>query len=391
MENQEQSTQPQTPAQPVIPLAPVTFEPEKSFPKWPLIIMVVILIITLLTGAYFLSQKSATENPTPTKTVIKSTPTATPTPNETANWKTYVTSNYSIKFPSNWFTRPYFADIGEIRCVEFSDIANPQDIPEKISPSGHSVIQMCSYIGYNASLNDLYNNDSFIKNDNTIQTFSINNYKGLKAEDSSPLGGTETLAFLENPGSTKGFIRLINRTGDIKIFNQMVSAFKFTPTAQADDGPSWTMYTSEKGKFEIQYPPTWKQPVNKEGCDPSFFDRSLYLGPDDKSVLVCQSSYVGQMDVSSIEGDKRTDSYYNLTTGFSNIKKQDVTALNVVGQRIEGVASGQWGEGALEDGTKVVHYIFYIYGRTYVASYIGTPHDVLADFDLMVSTLKFTQ
>jgi hypothetical protein len=47
----------------------------------------------------------------------------------------------------------------------------------------------------------------------------------------------------------------------------------------------------------------------------------------------------------------------------------------------------------LPDGTKVVIYLFYAHGRTYVVRYgqrIGEP-DILRDFDLMITkTLKFS-
>jgi hypothetical protein len=173
---------------------------------------------------------------------------------------------------------------------------------------------------------------------------------------------------------------------------QILSTFKFTDqTTQADPTANWISYTSEKGKFSLSYPPGWVQPTHKEMCNPGLFDRALYLGPDDRSVLVCQSSYTGQMYVVSVEGDKRTDSSYNLSTGFANIQEQDVAVSGIVGQRTEATASGQWGEGSINDGTTVVHYLFYAYGRTYITSYIGAPHDVLKDFDSMVKTLTFMQ
>jgi hypothetical protein len=144
---------------------------------------------------------------------------------------------------------------------------------------------------------------------------------------------------------------------------------------------------SAAGKFSFSYPKEWQQPVNKEGCSPGTFDRAVYLGPDSKSVLMCQSSYGGQMFVESQDGDAR--SIYTLKMGFTNVNEQDATVSGVLGQRIEGVALGQSGEGALTDGTKVVHYLFYVYGRTYIASYTGRPYDVLQEFDAMVKTLKF--
>jgi hypothetical protein len=87
--------EPQTPVQ--------SFESKKSLPKWPLIIIGVVLIVILMVGVYFLGQKSALKTQTTTQTITKSTLTATPTPDSTANWKTYKSSKYgfSFEYPSD--------------------------------------------------------------------------------------------------------------------------------------------------------------------------------------------------------------------------------------------------------------------------------------------------
>jgi hypothetical protein len=112
MENQEQQPiQPETPVQP----APRPVEPKKSLPKWPLIIVGVILLVTLLTGTYLLG-KNQTVNQKPTlKTTQVITPTITPIPtqgmvattspasvNGNQTWKTYQAKGYSIRYPSTW-------------------------------------------------------------------------------------------------------------------------------------------------------------------------------------------------------------------------------------------------------------------------------------------------
>jgi type II secretory pathway pseudopilin PulG len=169
------------------------------------------------------------------------------------------------------------------------------------------------------------------------------------------------------------------------------------PAAQPkDETANWTIFISEKGKFSLKYPPNWVQPTNKERCNPGLFDRSLYLGPDSNSVLVCGSEYFGQMWVGSVDGDKRAD--YSFGSGYNNVINKDIVVNDVAGQRISGVAKAKSEDDVFAplEGTIEVHYVFYTNGITYSARYTQVPKghnpstDVLADFDLMITkTLQF--
>jgi hypothetical protein len=120
------NSEPQIPIQPIVlPVQPTTepiqvpveqnFEPtKKSLPKWPLIIVGVILLATLLTGTYLLGKNQGiNQKPTANQTqkVVKSTltptPTSTPTPDLTTSWKTYTNTKvgFSIRYPYR-FSQP---------------------------------------------------------------------------------------------------------------------------------------------------------------------------------------------------------------------------------------------------------------------------------------------
>ncbi len=108
MENQEQQTQsiqPQVPVQPVPEPIQAPFEPKKSLPKWPLVIAGVILIATLLTGAYMLG-KNQSGNPKPSTITIKITTPASSSnvasADPTATWKTYEGTGFSLRYPLDW-------------------------------------------------------------------------------------------------------------------------------------------------------------------------------------------------------------------------------------------------------------------------------------------------
>jgi hypothetical protein len=167
----------------------------------------------------------------------------------------------------------------------------------------------------------------------------------------------------------------------------------------------WTPYSSAKGQFSLRYPSTWVQPT--KACNSELSDRTLYLGPDKDSVLKCATEFFGQMFITSIEGDKRNTKYDDnvggsytagLGSGYNDVVKKDVIASGVAGQRFSGTApEDPQGLGGLPKGSKVVVYVFYANGNTYVAYYEQTPpghvpsKNVLSDFDLMVTkTLKFS-
>lgn len=169
---------------------------------------------------------------------------------------------------------------------------------------------------------------------------------------------------------------------------------KTTETITTD----WTPVASLKGKLSLSYLKTWVQPTNRDLCNPSFFDRSVYLGPDADSVLKCGSEYFGQMAVQSFDGDKRSD--FALGTGYKDITDKEVNVSGLTGRRISGVASAPApgaGPGPVE-GTIEVRYVFYSpTAVTYVVRYTQAPKghapstNVLNDFDLMVAkTLKFS-
>jgi hypothetical protein len=108
MENQEQPTiQSQTSVQPVLEHVQTSVEPKKSLSKWPLIVVSVILIATLLTGTYLLvKSQNVNQRPASKITAISPTVSLTPTstPDPTANWKTFTdtATGLSFKYPPTY-------------------------------------------------------------------------------------------------------------------------------------------------------------------------------------------------------------------------------------------------------------------------------------------------
>ncbi len=161
--------------------------------------------------------------------------------------------------------------------------------------------------------------------------------------------------------------------------------------ASPDPTADWQTFKSTNGAFSVKYPKTWVQPTNQQYCDKTALGYSLYLGPDENSVLKCGTD--GGFGEISLDSNKENNSGFDFSSGYTNVVKKSVTVNGVIGQRIAAISSGQKQLiGSLPDGTIVVEYTFNTNGKFYVAHYIqkSSYQDVLENFDSMISkTLKF--
>jgi len=168
---------------------------------------------------------------------------------------------------------------------------------------------------------------------------------------------------------------------------------------KTDETADWITYVGSASRFSLRYPKYWAVGhANPQNCTEA--ERSDFTaGANADLVADCGTEYVGQIYIYSNEGNELSS--HKLTTDlypYQNITSKKVTVDNIEGAREAGTAMGQmddekFGMPGLPDGTKVVIYLFYAHGRTYVAWYgqqIGEP-DILRDFDLMITkTLKFS-
>lgn len=176
-----------------------------------------------LGGGYMLFASKSTSNNTVTNQQAKISPTViqeSPSPtNSSSQWKTYKTENYTIDYPTDWSTYSYPESPS---CVGLSDIPNPQDIPGKIDPAGHQLIQICDS---NLAMPESFPYTNGSSKNITIKPFSISEYSGIRGKQTSTLGEVDTV-YLNNPGW--GHIEMLLELGDANIFQQILSTFKFT-------------------------------------------------------------------------------------------------------------------------------------------------------------------
>jgi hypothetical protein len=168
---------------------------------------------------------------------------------------------------------------------------------------------------------------------------------------------------------------------------------------KTDETAGWITFVSPKGTFSLRHPKYWTVgPNNAENCFD--FKEFFTAGADTDLVLDCGTEYPGQIYVGSEEGSQFSQhrSLKEDSQTYLNITRQKVKVDNVEGTREAGTVREDNNELDIEhplpDRTKVVIYLFYTYGRAYVAQCqqrIDDP-DVLRYFDLMVTkTLRFSQ
>ncbi|HKX30708.1 MAG TPA: hypothetical protein VJ302_23665 [Blastocatellia bacterium] len=177
------------------------------------------------------------------------------------------------------------------------------------------------------------------------------------------------------------------------------------PPEQKDETANWLTHVSPKGGFSLRYPNNWavgpswygQEPPSDPNYPPCIMDTFFTAGADGELVAECASEYFGQIYVSFEEGDQVRAR--RISTGvypYLHLASRKVTVDNVEGTRETGTAMGhdapQFSMPDLPDDTKVIVYVFYTRGRTYIAKYaqrVDEP-DISRDFDLMITkTLKF--
>jgi Tfp pilus assembly protein PilE len=147
--------------------------------------------------------------------------------------------------------------------------------------------------------------------------------------------------------------------------------------------------TKDWKSYANQDPSVWLTASNPESCSEGL----VLFAPTQDSLGICASEKGGQILISSSDGDNTGN--YKLGEGYIDVSETTITINGVVSKKYSGTASKQSETqfiGGLPDGTKVIHYVAYANGKTYVVQYTQEPTytDVQSDFELLVTkTLKF--
>ena len=215
------------------------------------IALVLVGIVILALGAYFVWQKNLSGTTAP--------PVASqPVPDETANWKTYTNTQYGfeVKYPPDW-------KIAETKSSSEVHIKSPSNNQPDISifvPDGIRVPSGCPFNTHEIECKILTNKNgtSYIREISTGQ-LQLDKQQQLNGFFESSKLSVQFLALLtdENGNATP------RSQKTVEVFDQILLTFKFT-SPQADTS-GWKTYRNDKDGFEMKYPPDWSFDVNAGG------------------------------------------------------------------------------------------------------------------------------
>lgn len=144
-----------------------------------------------------------------------SRPKVSPTPvQQKIRWKDYI----SVRLPDGMYEDPRGVNSN---CTYFGDVPKPMDVGITISTTGRTVIRLCYFLPDQMVKPDFADND----------TFQLNGYTGGRVTGTNSYFGSHTdQVRLRDPHGGEADITL--EIGDDKIFNQILSTFKFTDKNQ---------------------------------------------------------------------------------------------------------------------------------------------------------------
>ncbi|MBL7159779.1 hypothetical protein ISS85_04840 [Candidatus Microgenomates bacterium] len=160
--------------------------------------------------------------------VLEPTTNPSPVTDQTANWKTYNSKDkyYSVSYPPNWNVYEYEEIYVDRSCIEIGDLQTEQltqlHLLDAETLKKHTSIQICFFP--DLDMPKLFPHTNGSEANDTIRNVIINNYSGIRGEQTSTIG-FEQRVDVENPGG--GYSSIILEIGDLNIFDQILSTFKF--------------------------------------------------------------------------------------------------------------------------------------------------------------------
>jgi len=283
----QNSIQPSRPIQQPIESNPQPVK--KPLPKWPLIIVGVILFATLLTGTSVL-YKNLTINPKPATKITQTT-------NSSTSWKNLVsTADFTFSYPSNW-------DIKQVKNLKLDPYQNTLGRLSEPLITKYPYVAYVSIINHdsvNFALETFYNISATDKEALLKEVYANPNSKLFNYSPSSTINSfvtTESNTDNNTEGNTvfknKLALTIINSKAYLFVlnyiqykeepnpeqdkemtstFNRIVSSFRFTdqavqingiltPTPTIDQLAGWRNYSDLKYNFTFKYPLDWTTQV----------------------------------------------------------------------------------------------------------------------------------
>lgn len=227
-------------------------QPQKSYgrnwKKW--IPVYLIIAAAIYSGVYYfvLSKQNSRPN---TQPAIRADVSPAPSiaSDLTANWKTYTNtkSGLSFQYPSDWILTTADIDLNSSKRT---------NLTLSFKESGKEYELIIHSIGYGGPPSDETKSEKISLDDEAFnKTIFITNKKPffIWVSPSDPNSKVQKSMFetiqIDLPQS--------NTDVYTKLFNQILSTFKFTDQKQAEDTSNWKTYTSVTEKASFKYPPDW--------------------------------------------------------------------------------------------------------------------------------------
>lgn len=288
---EENTTQPNPGSEQIVAPSQPPSKPVKSNflnSKWLKIGIVVMVLVVLLGGAYTLGKNNTKTLQTPPPNKPRQV-TSTPTSDPTADWKTYENKyqSYSINYPSEWIP---------LQSESLARFFPPGvTIKNGLGPSDPNT----AYISiYSSSFNprDCKGDCPLYENPTPIKVGSINAtmYKGTEGQIATMCACDYEKVIIQK-GNTYYELGLYGKAGtppdfnappileeNKKIFDQMLSTFKFTNTQSQNVTPTtsetklttetvtyvlntnWQTYADNPAAYELRFPPGYERGSSSE-------------------------------------------------------------------------------------------------------------------------------
>lgn len=205
--------------------------------------VIVSIGISIAVGGYLLGTNKTKPQPI---AQISMTPSVSFTPDPTANWKTYTTNVFSIKYPSTW---------SDPAINKMSTKVNYEFLPANLNIT----------VGFNYD-QDLQRAKTFEDESKSAGNFAIGKREVMAGDSINAtsyiysIGAStkEENVLLKGKGDNIIWLRMPFPPGtDVSVFDQILSTFKFTDQNQATDTGLKT-YENNIFRFSLKYPEDWE-------------------------------------------------------------------------------------------------------------------------------------
>lgn len=262
--------------------APTEAKPVES--KKSLLIVAGLLLLALFGGAGYYLMAGNQFNRLGPQTLVTPTPSpppaggSSPVPDETANWKTYSSSNFAFKYPMSW----ELLKSAPTELINQFDIANyPDTVYLKKQIGRLPAYVHVSKVGHGSgNLGDYSKQLSQrqIKAAGSQVAVSVVEWKSIPPLEKWNSYRVQ-FASLEDPSGKDSRYQILmlypypDYQDAERDFDAILSTFKFTDASQGVDTSGWKVYKDRQYGYEVNYPSMW---VNDVCGINILFDKQMY-------------------------------------------------------------------------------------------------------------------